>query len=333
MSRPAGQHLLPVAPHAKLRPIRTEPAQTRGCSLRSLLTGRAVGTGRWYSLSDINIIGYYTVLPSGCSASGRTVAVAAVAPAAFLGAALSASAAAAAAQQAAMVARLDAAKPVAAALLAEPPAALSIAGANASAPLVWQGVPGTLCFHVPPSANLPTKVLTLYVGDGSSGVYYPGTLGAASAGPLPAAAQGCVNFTLSRGLPAGPYTLALEDSASGFTFAALAFAADKASVSVTGYGMAGQVLAPTIAWSAPAGRATANDTIRVADPSGATVAWVYTSCKCAGPPGRAPAPAGSFAGFQLRKGALRGGYTFELRVGGMLAAVAPNVLPWDKLGW
>ena len=136
-----------------------------------------------------------------------------------------------------MKARLDAAQPLRAALLAEPAPALTITGLSAAAPLVWMGMPGRICYSIPPSANVNPKGLVLYVGNGASGSYYPNALGPGSA-PMPAGPQACSDFSVSRGVAAGRYTIALEDSATGSPFATVSFAADIASVSVTTFTLA-----------------------------------------------------------------------------------------------
>ena len=233
-----------------------------------------------------------------------------------------------------MTARLNDVQPLLAALLAEPPAALSIAGADVAAPFVWLGMPGVICFHVPPSANVDTKQLTLYVGDGSAGTYYENALGAAS-GPLPAAAQGCVNFTVSRGVPAGPYTLALEDSATGQGFATYTFLSDKSTVVISSLGFdSATTLAVKLNWNVPAARATPGDIVRAVNARGVVVAWAYTSCQCQTPPaaGTAAAASGSLL-IKVTKATVPGGCTFELVVGGSPAAVAPNWIPWARIGW
>jgi hypothetical protein len=87
-----------------------------------------------------------------------------------------------------MKARLDAAQPLRAALLAEQAPALTIAGVSAAVPLVWMGMPGRICYSIPPSDNVNPKGLVLYVGNGASGSYYPDVLGPGSA-PMQAGPQ------------------------------------------------------------------------------------------------------------------------------------------------
>jgi hypothetical protein len=207
-----------------------------------------------------------------------------------------------------MAARLDAVRPLLTALLAEPPAAIAIQGASATAPFVWQGVPGVACFHVPPSANVAAKRLARYTGDGSAGAYYANVLGAAS-GPLPAAATACVGLTASRGLPPSRYTLALEDSATGQGFAACPLTVERAGLTITAASLAGaSTLVVTLRWSAPRGRTTAADTIRAVDARSAAVAWVYTRTLSRALPARGAAPAAAgLALIRLSKAAARGG--------------------------
>ena len=280
------------------------------------------------------MIGYYTLLPASCSESNLSTAVTVNDPAHVLASWLIAAAAAVAENQAVMTARLDTVQPLLAALLSEPPAALSIVGINASAPFVWLGVQGVICYHVPPSANVNTKVLTLYVGDGSSGTYYPGVLGASS-GVLPADAQGCVNFTILRGVPIGEYTLALENPAMGQTFTTYTLYLEKATLLITALSLAGPTtLIVRVNWNIPVARATTSDMIRAVNIHGVVAAWVYTSCQCQTQlvSGAAVAASGSVL-IKLTKATVLGGCTFELKVGDLPAAVAPNMIPWARIGW
>ena len=233
-----------------------------------------------------------------------------------------------------MRARLDAAQPILAALRAEPPPSLAMDGLDASAPLVWLGVPNRICFSVPPSANAAPKALVLYIGYTSAATSYQNAL-APSNGALPADAQACVGLTVSRGVPAGPYTVALESAASGSALASVSFQADKASLACTAFAYATTFGTATLAWSTPAARASASDTVRVVDASGAVVAWFYTSCGCQSAPGNATAAAAGSFSLRVRPGSVAGGFTFELRQGGVdrTAAVAPNWIPWAKFGW
>ena len=66
-----------------------------------------------------------------------------------------------------------------------------------------------ICYAIPASDNVNPKGLVLYVGDGSSGIYYLSALGAAN-GALPTAYQGCLTFSLSTGVPLGSYSIGLQ---------------------------------------------------------------------------------------------------------------------------
>ena len=160
------------------------------------------------------------MLPAGGSDASRADAQQANDPATLLAQRLAASSA----DLAAMKARLDAAKPIREALLAEGQPALTIDGLSASAPVVVMGEPGNICYSIPPSGNVNPKGLVLFVGTGAGGSYYPDALGGGDA-PLPEGAQGCTAFTVSRGVAPGPYTIALEDSTTGATIAVVSFTA------------------------------------------------------------------------------------------------------------
>uniref|UniRef100_A0A7S0MFV9 Uncharacterized protein n=1 Tax=Cryptomonas curvata TaxID=233186 RepID=A0A7S0MFV9_9CRYP len=286
---------------------------------------------RYYNLQDSNTISFFTVLPSGCSAEGRAAAQLANDPATLLNGSLSAAAAAEAAQLDAMKARLDAVQPLLAALLAEPEPALTIAGLDPANPLVWMGVQGQICFRIPASANTNPKGLVLYLADSTT--YYVNVLGAGNS-PMPADYQGCSNFSVSKGVAAGKYFIALENSATGSLFVTVGFFADKASLACTAFSYATTFGTVTIAWTMPVARASANDTVWVVNSRGTVVNWFYTSCKCQKAPGALAVPTGSFS-FRVFKGTVPGGYVFELHPGGLdpMAALAPNWIPWAKFGW
>jgi hypothetical protein len=236
-----------------------------------------------------------------------------------------------------MKARLDAVQPLLAALLAEKPASLTITNLNAAAPVVWMGVPGQICFSIPPSANVNPKGLVLYIGDGAGGSYYPDALGPAGNAPMPPGPEGCSEFTLSPGVAKGRYTIALEDSATGHPFATVSFAGDMASVSLATYNLDASAVFPTIAWSIPAARASPRDMVRVYDRQGAVAYWFYTSCNCRSAPGPAPVPAGTMT-FKVTKDpkvSRAGPYTIKLHPGGRAAVAAVNTdwIPWGSFGW
>ena len=296
---------------------------------------------RYYNLQDSNTIGLYTVLPSACSTKARAAAQNSNDPATLLAKRLAAAAARDKAQLAAMKARLDAAQPLLAALLAEPAPTLTIAGLSIAAPLLWMGMPGSICYSIPPSANVNPKGLVLYVGNGAAGSYYPSALGPAGNAAMPAGPKGCSDFTVSRGVAAGRYTIALEDSATGGPFAAVSFAADQASLTVVNFALSGSGLemALTVKWKVPAARASPKDKVKVYGPRGDVVHWFYTSCNCQKAPGRTAKPAGTFkfSLVRVRDRSVRGAYLAKLHpaLGGgqEAAAVAADWVPWAKIGW
>jgi hypothetical protein len=198
------------------------------------------------------------------------------------------------------------------------------------------GLQQRACFSVPAYKNVNPKGLVLYVGNGASGSYYPNALGAGDR-PLPAGPQACVDFTVSRGVAAGPYTMALEDSSSGSLFATVSFAADSASITVADYSVAAAGLVLTVRWRVPAARATARDQVKLYGPRGDVVHWFYTSCGCQAAPGRAASPGGAHRVRLGRDPKARGSFLAKLHpaYGGeqRAAAVAPDWIPWRKLGW
>jgi hypothetical protein len=297
---------------------------------------RVSSSGSYYALQDSNIIGLFTVLAANCTAASRDEAQTTNDPVARLEVEIQAAAATEAEQQAAMDARLDASVPLLAALRSEDPPSLNITGLSASKQLVWMGIPGIICYSIPPSANVNPKNLVLYIGRGGAlGTYYVNCLGPAN-GPLPAGPTACVRFTISTGVAVGPYTIALEDAATGGAFAAVSLEADRALISVTGFIRAGATATVTVSWILPASRASANDTVLVVDATGGLGHWFYTRCGCQDNAnlGSAPAPTGSLS-FRIRKGQVAGGYLFELRPGGgnVVADVAKDWIPWAKFGW
>jgi hypothetical protein len=291
----------------------------------------------FYPLSDSNLIGQYTVLPSGCSAADKSTAVAATSPAAILSGQLAAAAAAQTEQLAAMKARLDAVQPLLASLLAELPPSLTITGANPSNPIVWGGGIQQICYRIPASANVNPKNLLLYVGDGSSGTYYSSALGASGNAALPADYQGCTSFTASGGVPVGPYTIMMQDTSTGNAFTGVSFTLLKATVTWAGVSAATTALTLTAKWNIPAAQASPTDTVTVTNSAGTTVYWFYTSCKCTTVPaaGAAAAPSGSIVFKLFKAGSVPGGYVMRLRPSGgsVVAAVASNWIPWAKWGY
>jgi hypothetical protein len=293
---------------------------------------------RYYNLQDSNVIGHYNVLSSGCSSKGRAAAQLANDPATFLASRLAAAASTATVHLSAMQLRLDALEQLQAAVLAQPAASLSIEGLGSAAPFVWIGLKQRICYAIPAYRNVGPKGLVLYLGNGAAGSYYPEALGAGNA-PLPAGPTGCADFTVSRGVAAGRYTIALEDSATGGLFATVSFAADRASIAVVSYALSGSGLALTVRWRVPAARASPGDRVVVYGPRGAVAHWFYTSCNCQAAPGSAADPAGTFE-FDLVRvedPSVRGAYLAklhpELGGGREAAAVAPDWVPWARLGW
>ncbi len=284
---------------------------------------------RYYNLQDINTIGFYTVLPSSCSSSSKAAAQLANDPATLLTSFFNTAAAAEAEQLATMKTRLDAVQPLRAALLAEPEATITIADLNPLFPLVWMGIQGIICFRIPVSANVNPKKLVLYIGASTSS--YANALGAGNS-PMPVDYQGCSNFSVSTNVAIGKYIIALENPATGSAFATVGFSVDRATLACISFStITGTV---TVSWVMQTARASVKDTVRVVNKRGAVVYWFYTSCKCQTAPGVLAVPTGSFP-FKIYKGTVSGGYLFELHPGGLnpIAAVAPDWIPWSKIGW
>ncbi len=284
---------------------------------------------RYYALEDRNIIGFYTVLPADCTSSTLAEGLVVNNAISLLQAGFASSAADQAIRSAEMKARLDAAQPLVTALLAEPQPWLAMVRPGM---VVWQGRPTPVCYNVPFSGNQNPKILVLYIGEDDSSSYYPTGLGGTSVLPLNNA--GCVNISVSRGIPITRYTIALEDPTNGGNFGAMAtFDTDRAAVTCVALSKSVAYITTTITWIMPTARATVRDTIRVMNQNGDVVYWFYTSCKCNTVPGPVPVPTGGFA-FRLFK-SVPGGFTFELFPGGgaVSAAIAPDWMPWAKMGW
>jgi hypothetical protein len=224
--------------------------------------------------------------------------------------------------------------PLRQALLAKAPPSLTIQGLSASKPLVWMGIPGIICYSIPPSANVNPKGLVSYVGSGAVGSFYPNALGAGN-GPMSEGPLACSNFTVSRGVAIGLYTIALEDSATGSLFAAVSLTADMASLSYTTFTLTTTSIKPTVSWSISAARASVMDQVRVYNSLGVVVYWFFTSCKCQTAPGAIAAPTGTFTYTLLNAGSVTGCYKVKLHPGGLsaVAAVATDWIPWAKIGW
>jgi hypothetical protein len=284
----------------------------------------------YYALEDRNIIAMYTVLPADCLAAARAGALIANDPATLLMADFNATAADLARKAAEAQRRLDAVAPLRATLLAEPQASVAMVR---SGEVVWQGIPTALCYSVPLSANVNPKSLTVYVGRQAAGTYYPAGLG--PTGVLPLAAAGCVNISFSRGIPPGWYTLALDDPTSGGSFGAtVSVETARAAVACAGLTKSVAFVSPTITWNMPPAIATVRDTVRVMNARGDVVYWFYTSCLCQTAPGAKPVPNGVWT-FRLGRSPVLGGFTFRLFPdgGAVVAAVAPDWVPWARMGW
>jgi hypothetical protein len=288
----------------------------------------------FYALKSSNIIAQFTVLPKGCSATYRAIALASNNPAAILSSQLAAAAAAESAQLAVMKSRLDAAVPLLATLRAELPPSLTITGMSKTTPLVWAGTVQQICYRIPPSQNVNPKGLVLFVGDGSAGTYYDNVLGAGSAN-LPADYQGCVPFTVSTGVPLTTYTIILKDRSNNNGFTGVTFRLAKASVSFSALSVGGAYIVLTAAWSVPANLASVKDMVKVVNSKNKVVYWFYTSCKCQKAPGAAAVPSGSLAFKLLKLNSVRGGYTVTFRPAGtnVIVAVGSNWIPWARIGW
>ena len=276
----------------------------------------------------------YTVLPNGCPAANKKAALAANSPAAILSSASALAKAAQASQLATMKTRLDAVKPLLTKLLAELPPSLTVTGLSASSPVVWQGIVQQICYRIPPSSNVNPKQLTLFIGDGSSGSYYPNSLGGGD-GPLPADYQGCTQFTVSTGVPAGLYTIVLQDSTTSSIFASVSFTASQAAVMFSGLSPIQGGLLLTAWWRIDPNTASALDTVKVVNSQGTVVYWFYTSCQCQTKPTSAAVPTGTSSFQLLQLNSVPGGYTVKFYPGGgdMVAAVGVNWIPWAQMGW
>jgi hypothetical protein len=290
---------------------------------------------RYYALQDPNIIGQLTVLPSGCAAADKTAALANNNAGAILSSRLAAAATAQAAALAAMKSRLDALAPLLATLSAELPAMLTITGLDPTTRRVWAGTQQQMCYRLPASANVNPKGLVLYIGDGSSGTSYPTGLGASGNAPLPAEYQGCTNFVASAGVPAGPYTIAIEDKTTGSAFTEVSLNLAKAQVLFNGLVPGAAAVTLSAAWNIPADLADVRDMVKVTNSKGTVVYWAYTSCKCQTAPGAVAAPTGAVVFKLFKRNSVPGGYSLTLNPGGgnVVAAVGPKWIPWAKMGY
>ena len=288
----------------------------------------------YYPLQDSNIIGYFTVLPGNASSSDLAAAQAANDPAALLSGTLAQISAAEAAQQAAMKDRLDVVKPLLSSLIAELPPSLTISGLSPGNPVVWLGVPGQICFRLPPSGNINPKGLVLYAGDSLSGSYFTNALGPGNQ-LLSADYQGCTSFTVSPGVPVGNYTIVLQDYRGGSTIIGVSFAAAKALVGFLACSPGKAVIALTLSWSVDAAHATVQDVVKIYNAKQDVVFWFFTSCMCQSVPGPTPSLSGSIQFKVLKMNSVPGGYSakFYPKGGEVVTAVSKDWIPWAKLGW
>ena len=286
-------------------------------------------------LEDSNILGQYTVLPSNCSKNATAAANATNNPVAVLQAAVAAAAAVQAGLLAAMRARLDAAKPVLDALMAEPPPSLNVTTLYASlaGPVVWLDTPQQICYRVHESSNTNPKVLRLMVGDGSSGSFYVNAMGAGDA-PLPREHAGCAPFWLIRGLPLGRLVIGLQDQ-TGKILVRTSFSTAVASITFSNVVQQKLQLKLVATWTVDLGHASARDVVRVFNVNRKVVYWFFTSCRCQGRPGPNATSQGSQAFFLYRPNSVLGGYFVQFFPGGgnFSAAVGVNWIPWAQIGW
>jgi hypothetical protein len=235
-----------------------------------------------------------------------------------------------------MTARLDAARPVIAALRAEASPSLSVPslGPPSSRPFVWLGAqPRPICYSVPPSVNTRGRNLLLVTPAGS---WYPsGIFGPAAAGALPPAAAGCVDFTLPRYLARGRYRAILTDGVTTNPLAAAAFDADLLTVGVHGLGLGPDWIRLSINWAVPAARATRSDTIRLVDRAGRVVAAFSTSQVVSN--GLSAVPTGTYS-VTVRLSSPPsppGGFAVRMYVGGdkYWGGAALDWIPWSLIRW
>ena len=232
-----------------------------------------------------------------------------------------------------MLSRLDAVQPLLSALLAEPPPSLTIVGQDPATRLVWMGVVNVICFVIPPSSNSNPKSLILWVGGDQSGDYYPNSLGSGDLA-MPAGPQGCANFTVSRGVAVGPYTIALQGP-WGREFATVGLYADAATLVESAFTLfTATTGAITVSWGMPSSRASATDAVWVRNADGAVAYWFYTSCGCQTAPGRVASTNGTHV-VRVSKPVARGGYAVELHPsnGDAMAVAATDWIPWAQFNW
>jgi len=289
-------------------------------------------------LSASSVIGQYTLFPFGTASTLIQAALTSNSPASLFAAQQATAAAAAAANQAAMTARLALATPIINSLNQQLPPSVSVTGIDPVTPIMWaSGPPSQVCYYIPTSNNVNPKALALYVGDGSSGSYYPtGLSGAGPSTPLAADYQGCVSVNVAAGIPSGPYTIQLVDLSKApvqTPIAGVSFTVAQASVGFSSYSTSAS-LTLTVTWSVDANVATPSDTVKIYNTAGTIVYWFFTSSG-GSTLGKAAVPSGSLSFSIVKQNAVPGGYTPKLFPGGgaVVAAIGTNWINWASIGW
>ena len=302
-----------------------EPAVDRTLSTDAGLLSRR----RYSPLSGSSTVAFFTVLPSDCSSASLAAAKNNNNPFTAVNATLAAEAA----RSAAMRARLQAVQPLLQTLLAEPPPSLTVPGMDTAAPVLWVGTALQMCYALPPSQSVNPKALVLYDGVGWWGSWYENVLGAGAA-PLPAAARACVAFSLPATLPAGTYTIGLQDSASGSVLTTTTFSAASGTVYYSDVALGATAVTLSVSWSVDAAHASAQDLVQVLNPAGAVFFWFYTGCQCQTRPGSGAvaAPAGTVSFDIVLADAMQGAYTPVLFPAGKPAITGTDWIPWASIG-
>ena len=302
----------------------------------------------WFWHGEKHIVAKVTALPaSACTAASKAAAATANSPATTLAKQEAADEASEKAKQAAMDSRLDAAEGAQSALdQAEASDAgvvneLELAGVDAANPIMWGGAPPIdMCWTIKPSQNANPKAMVAFVGDGSSGSYYPtGINGAGYDQPLAEEAQGCVKASMSTGIPAGVYTIKVLQK-GGSAWAQRSVYVAQSTVSFSGYAYNTAMLQLTVSWTITPDVASTNDNIEIYNSKGEVVSWFYTSSGTTDPGTEAKSsgsvqitiheadghPKGGFdAGFFPNNAANSGGW--------VQVANAPDWINWGSIGW
>jgi len=297
------------------------------------------------TLTHDDTVGIMTVLESGaCDAQSVEAAAHANAPATLLADKLARLKAQEAAEQAAEDARLDQAEGVEEELTEAPSSApvvaqgaeVIISDVDPENPVLWGSAPSaTICFTVPINDNVNPKALVLYAGDGVSGQFFPtGIQKAGFENPLPDQAQGCLETSLSPGLPDGQYTVKLQKQWTP-VFASTSFYLANANIDFSKLEHSATVLSLWIKWSVSASKASPSDVVKLYNSEGNVIYWFYTSCLCQSSPAQAAKPAGEVRLNLGRAGTKPGGYDLGFFPGGgeFEAANAPDWIDWVGIGW